>query len=82
MSAVRIGIGGGGFGHVAHLRDWESLLGFLPAKAMDFRGEEGAFRNFRASLITYLPVKPEAPKMIRSKSGLGLIFWTVAMALI
>jgi len=34
--------------------------------AMEVRGEDGVLRNLRASLRTYLPVKPDAPKIIRS----------------
>ena len=48
------------------MTDWVSLVGLRPAKAKVFRGEEGVLRNLRASLMTYLPVKPEAPKIIRS----------------
>lgn len=66
MSAVRIGIWGGGFGRAAHWRAWESLELLRPAIAKLFNGEEGALRNLRASLMTYLPVKPEAPKIITS----------------
>ena len=69
VSAVMMGIGGGGSGWVAHFRVWVSLAGFRPAKAMDLRGEDGVFRNFTASLTTYLPVKPEAPRIIRSYGG-------------
>lgn len=31
--------------------------------------------------VGYLTVKPEVPKIIRSKSGLGFLFGTVAMTL-
>ena len=55
-----MGIGGGGSGWVAHFRVWVSLAGFQPVKAMDLREEDGVFRNFSASLTTYLPMKPEA----------------------
>jgi len=41
-------------------------VGLRPARARDLRGEEGTLRNLRASLTTYFPVKPEAPKIIRS----------------
>lgn len=57
-------MGGGGFGCEAHWRVWVSLVGLRPARAMVLRG--GWERNLRASLTTYLPVKPEAPRMIRS----------------
>lgn len=57
-----------------------SLAGLRPAKAMDLSGEEGTLRNLRASLTTYLPVKPEAPKMMRSKAVLGLSFGIADMA--
>lgn len=66
MSAERIGIGGGEFGCAAHFRASASLLGFRPAKARDLTGEVGVLRNLRASLTTYFPVKPEAPRMTRS----------------
>lgn len=66
VSAVIMGMDGGEFGWAAHLRVWVSLVGLRPAKARDLRGEAGVFRNFRASLTTYLPVKPEAPRIMRS----------------
>lgn len=66
VSAVRMGMGGGGFGWEAHWRVWVSFVGLRPAKARDFRGEEGVLRNLRASFTTYFPVKPEAPRMMRS----------------
>lgn len=43
-----------------------SLVRLRPAKAKDLRGEEGVLRNLRASWTTYLPVKPEAPRIMRS----------------
>lgn len=61
-----MGIGGGGSGWVAHLRVWVSLAGLRPARAMEPRGEDGVLRNLSASLTTYLPVKPEAPRIMRS----------------
>lgn len=66
VSAVRMGIEGGGFGWVAQERAWLIFDSFLPAKARFFNGEQGVLRNLRASLITYLPVKPDAPKIIMS----------------
>lgn len=57
-----------------------SLAGLRPAKAMVLSGEEGTLRNLRVSLTTYLPVKPEAPKMMRSKAVLGLSFGIADMA--
>lgn len=66
MSALRIGMGGEVLGREAQLRAWASLVGLRPARAMDLRGEEGTLRNLRASLTTYLSVKPEAPKITRS----------------
>lgn len=44
---------------------------------MEVRGEEGVLRNLSASLRTYLPVKPDAPKIIRSnfvEFG-SILFW-------
>lgn len=55
-------------GEEAHVRDWESLEGLRPARARVLRGEEGLLRNFRASRTTYLPVKPEAPRITTSNS--------------
>lgn len=72
VSAVRIGRpGGGGFGWAAHLRDWVILEWDRPAKARVLRGdgEDGVWRNLRASLMTYLPVKPEAPNITTSYLG-------------
>lgn len=69
VSAVRIGIEGGGFGWVAQERAWVNFDSLRPAKARFFKGEEGVLRNLRASLITYLPVKPDAPKIIMSYGG-------------
>ena len=67
VSAVRIGIAGGGWGWAAHSRACASFEGFRPARARVLRGdEELASKNLRASLTTYLPVKPEAPRMIIS----------------
>lgn len=43
-----------------------SLVGFLPAIARVLRWEFGEVRNFRDSLRTYFPVKPDAPSMMRS----------------
>lgn len=51
---------------MAQERAWLNFDSLLPAKAMFFNGEEGVLRNLRASLITYLPVKPDAPKIIMS----------------
>lgn len=66
MSAVRMGICGGGLGWDAHWRAWATLDGLRPDKARDFNGEDGTLKNLRASRITYLPVKPEAPKITMS----------------
>lgn len=69
---MRIGIGaevGDGSGRVAHWRVWVSFDGLRPAKAMDLRGEEWVLRNLRVSLRTCLPVKPDAPRIIRSYWG-------------
>lgn len=55
-------------GEEAHERVWESLEGLRPARARVLRGEEGLLRNFRASRTTYLPVKPEAPRITTSNS--------------
>lgn len=66
MSAVRMGIEGGGLGWEAQERAWVNFDSFRPAKARLFNGEEGVLRNLRASLITYLPVKPDAPKIMIS----------------
>lgn len=66
VSAWRMGIGGGGFGWEAQARVWRSLSGFRPARARVLRGEEGVLRNLRDSWTTYLPVKPDAPRMTRS----------------
>lgn len=64
---MRIGIWGGGFcGWAAHFRVSLSFVGLRPAKARDLRGEEGVFRNFKASWTTYLPVNPEAPNITTS----------------
>lgn len=67
MSARRIGMGGGGLGWEDQIRVWASFVGFRPAMAMamEVRGD-WVLRNLRASLRTYLPVKPEAPRIIRS----------------
>ena len=66
-SAVRSGIGGGELGCAAHLRVSVSFVGFRPARAKDLSGEEGeGLRNLRASRTTYLPVKPEAPRIMKS----------------
>lgn len=67
---MRRGILGGGFGRDAHRRASESLDVLRPAKARVLRGEFGTLRNLRASRTTYLPVKPEAPKITMSY-GLG-----------
>lgn len=69
MSAVRIGIEGSEDGCEAHWRAWATLVEFRPARARFLSGEEGVFRNLSASLITYFPVKPEAPKIIISYRG-------------
>lgn len=50
----------------AHFRVWANLVELRPAKARVLRGEFGVLTNLRASLTTYLPVKPDAPKMIMS----------------
>lgn len=47
-----------------------SLVGLRPARAIVLRG--GWPRNLRASFTTYLPVKPDAPRIIRSYSYPGL----------
>lgn len=57
-------MGGGELGCEAHWRVWVSLLALRPARARVLR--RGWERNLRASFTTYLPVKPEAPTMIRS----------------
>ncbi|MED6131559.1 hypothetical protein PIB30_010879 [Stylosanthes scabra] len=44
-----------------------------PARAMDLSGEDGTLKNLSASRTTYLPVNPEAPKIITSYRGLLLI---------
>lgn len=76
VSAVRMGRDGGGLGRDAHCRAWVSFEGLRPAMAMEVRGEEGLLRNLSASRRTYFPVKPEAPRMMRSKRSppLGLGF--------
>ena len=67
ISAVRSGIDGGELGWAAHLRVSDSFVGFRPARAKDLRGEEGdGLRNLRACRTTYLPVKPEAARIIKS----------------
>lgn len=68
-----MGMGGGGLGWEAQARVWRSLLGFRPARARVWIGEEGVvvLRNLRASRRTYLPVKPEAPRIIRSNFESG-----------
>ena len=68
ISAVRSGIDGGELGCAAHLRVSISFVGFRPARAKDLRGEEEeeGLRNLRASRTTYLPVKPEAPRIMKS----------------
>lgn len=66
VSAVIRVISGGGSGWAAQTRAWERRVVLRPAKAMDLRGEDGEFKNLRASLITYLPVNPEAPRIMRS----------------
>jgi len=58
---------GAGLGLEAHSRARVSFCGLRPAMAMDLRGEDGVLRNLRASRRTYLPVKPEAPRIMRSK---------------
>lgn len=64
VSAVRISIeDGGGFGWAAHWRDWVSRVELRPAKARVFNGEDGVWKNLRASRTTYLPVNPDAPSM-------------------
>ncbi|XP_056682549.1 uncharacterized protein [Spinacia oleracea] len=66
VSAVRMEMSGGGVGWVAQMRDWASFVGFRPAIARVLRGEEDELRNFRDSLRTYLPVKPDAPSTMMS----------------
>lgn len=61
-----MGISGGGFGPEAHCRARESLEALRPAMAKFFNGEDETLRNLRASLMTCLPVKPEAPKIMTS----------------
>lgn len=41
VSAVRIGISGGGFGWEAHLRVWVNFVGLRPARARVLSGEDG-----------------------------------------
>jgi hypothetical protein len=45
---------------------------------MEVRGEDDVLRNLRASLRTYLPVKPDAPKIIRSSfvEFDSILFWS------
>lgn len=72
VSAVIIAMEEGGeLGWAAHWRVWFSLVRLRPAKARVLKGEEGEFRNFKASLTTYLPVNPEAPRITMSNSE----FW-------
>lgn len=67
MSAIRSGMGGGEWRLAAHLRVSDSFVGFRPARAKDLRGEEGeGLRNWRACRTTCLPVKPEAPRIMKS----------------
>lgn len=63
-------MGGGGFGWDAQERDSESLWWSRPAMAKE-RERDGfwGLMNLRVSRMTYFPVKPDAPKMIRSKGG-------------
>lgn len=69
---------GGGLGFEAQFRVWDSFVGFRPAMAMELRGDcdcDELLRNLSASLRTYLPVKPEAPRIMRSNFvTLGSIF--------
>lgn len=58
--------GGGGLGWAAQVRVWANLDGLRPAKARVLSGDEGELKNLRASLTTYLPVKPEAPNIMMS----------------
>lgn len=75
VSAWRMGRDGGGLGFEAHWRVWASFVGLRPAMAMEVRGEDDVLRNLRASLRTYLPVKPDAPRIIRSNFvAFGSIF--------
>lgn len=60
------GMVGGDDEDEAHFKASESLDEFRPAKARVLKGEFGVLRNLRASRITYLPVKPDAPKMMMS----------------
>ncbi|KAK2359482.1 putative mitochondrial saccharopine dehydrogenase oxidoreductase [Trifolium repens] len=68
VSAVRMGrVSGGWLGFEAHLRVWANLVGFRPAMAMELRDDDDwLLKNLRVSLRTYLPVKPDAPRIIRS----------------
>nr|GFB02205.1 hypothetical protein [Tanacetum cinerariifolium] len=67
MSAVMMGMLLGYDGW-AQFKVCVSLDGFLPAKAKVLRGEWLLLllRNLRVSRTTYLPVKPDAPKITMS----------------
>lgn len=67
VSAARMGMGGGGLGLAAQLRVWANLEVSRPAIAMELK----LVRNFRASLRTCLPVKPEAPRITMSNFEVG-----------
>ena len=49
VSAVRMGIVGGGLGWETHSRAYANFEGFRPTRARVFRGENGLPRNLRAS---------------------------------
>ena len=66
VSAVRMGIAGGGWGWETHSRACVNFEGFRPARTRVLRGEKGLSRNLRVSLTMYLPVKTEAPRMMIS----------------
>nr|GFB10902.1 hypothetical protein [Tanacetum cinerariifolium] len=56
-----------GYDGWAQFKACVSLDGFLPAKAKVLRGELLLLlRNLRVSRMTYLPVKPDAPKITMS----------------
>jgi len=65
-----MGMGGGGLGLAAQLRAWANLEGSRPAMARELK----LFRNFKASLRTCLPVKPEAPRITMSNFEVAMSF--------
>lgn len=69
VSAAMMGISGDGvlLGREAQLRVWASFDGSRPAIARELKLL--VLRNFRASLRTCLPVKPEAPRITMSNFG-------------